>query len=275
MKALSERRETVRETGLFGHALVCGRSEHDTRALIEQAHPVIEPGGVSVQLWQPTRAREKSPDAALSAIVAGGHDLVMKTLTPDEDGPGAALDPLDTRLIRQCPCPVWLADATQARPLRRILAAVDPVVEERVGQAARILSMAGAVAAAAKAELHVLHAWVAYGESLLRPRTSPEELREYVESEREDAIARVEKTLAGTRQRVPRERVHLLKGDFLHVLPAVVAAERMDLVVMGSRGRRGWLASALLRPYAELVLKRVRGAVLVVKGPGNSQSAET
>jgi universal stress protein E len=266
MKAVSERRETGPEAGLFGHALVCGRSEQETRPLIEQAYPLVQPGGVSVQLWQPGGEAEKPPDAVLSAILAAGHDLVMKALTPDEDGPGAALDPLDTRLIRQCPCPVWLSDPAQARPLRRVLAAIDPVVEERVAQAARILSLAGAVATAAGAELHVLHAWVAYGESLLRPRTSPEELGEYVEAEREDAVARVEKALAGTHHRVPRERVHLLKGDFQHVLPAVVSAERMDLAVMGSRGRRGWLASALLRPYAELVLRHMRGPVLVVKG---------
>jgi universal stress protein E len=273
MKAVPARQSVARANGLFGNALVCGRSEQETRALIEHAYPLVEPGGITVQIWPPAGG-EKSPDAQLSAILSAGHDLVLKAVASDEEGPGADLDPLDTRLIRQCPCPVWLADPETARPLRRILAAVDPVVEERVGQASRVLSLASAMADTTGAELHVLHAWVAYGESLLRPRTSPDELRGYVQAERDDAVARLEKTLATARLRVPRERMHLPKGDFQHVLPAVAATQRADLVVMGSRGRRGWLASALLRPYAELVLRRMRGSVLVVKGPDPEPTPE-
>jgi nucleotide-binding universal stress UspA family protein len=236
--------------------------------LIEQAYPAVEADGVTVQLWP--RAGDDRADASdrmLSTVVHGDYDVVIKSIVPDQDGRGAALDALDAALIRYAPCPVWLAYPAAAPWLRRVFAAVDPIVDDRIGQALQVLSIADGVAASSGAELHVLHAWDVYGETLLRSRVPAGELQEYIEAERDAAEVRVERMLAAARLRVPHERRHLPKGQFRDVLPELTRVERADLIVMGTRGRRGRIAAALLRPYAEIILGRVRRSVLVVKAP--------
>ncbi|HVL69982.1 MAG TPA: universal stress protein [Vicinamibacterales bacterium] len=264
--ALSQRRHYEPARELFGKALAVGRSERETRALLEQASPLVDPAGARVRLWPPPPGTgSESTDAVLSSIRDREHDLVMKALARSPRRRGALIDPLDSLLIRQCPCPVWLADPTERRRIRRIVAAVNPVVNDRLDDAIAVASVAAAVAASSGAELHVLHAWIAYGETLLRPRVPPHELQEYVDGEREAAAERVDAVLAAARIRIPAARIHLVKGHFHRLLPGLIERNRIDLVVMGTRGRQGWTAGALLRPYAEVVLRDTCGPLLVVK----------
>lgn len=265
--ALTQRRHIVPERELFGRALVLGRSEQEARALVARAYPLVDPGCAQLRLWPPpagTRA-DSSPDALMASIAEHAHDLVIKAVPPAPNGQGAALDSLDQRLIRQCSCPVWLADPRDRSPIRRVVAAINPIVEDRASQAGSVLALAAAIARTAGAELHILHAWIAYGETLLRPRVSEAELCDYVEGERRKAAARVEQSAAAARVRVPSARMHLPKGHFHKVLPGFVARERIDLVVLGTRGRQGWTAKALLRPYAEAILRGAHLPLLVVK----------
>lgn len=251
---------------LFSHPLAVGASDRATRTLVDHAVPVVDPSAARVQIWPPQdRYAEGSPNAFLASVDLLQPDVVLKALEHVPNTPGARLDPLDVRLIRQCPCPVWLADPAHVSRIRRVLAAVSPVVSERASQAVDILTTAAAVAATAGAELHVLHAWVAFGETLLRPRVPPAEHRAYILGERAAAAARVERTLAEARLRLDPSRVHILQGQFRDVLRDVVQASRIDLVVMGTRGRRGWFASALVRPYPEVVLREICAPLLVVK----------
>lgn len=262
MGASQRRHHEHRE--LFGRAIVVGHSERESRELVDQTYPIIDPAGARLRVWPP-RDPAASPDAMLSSVADTGADLVVKAVAHADEGTGAELDPLDARLIRQCRCPVLLADPSHGRPIRRVLAAVNPIVDDRVSQALSILSTAAAVASTAGAELHVLHAWIPYGETLLRPRVSPEELREYVDEEQATAAERIERTLAEVRLRLPAARVHLVKGHFQEVLPAVLERERIDLLVMGTRGRQGWTSRVLVRPYPEVVLQETCAPLLVVK----------
>lgn len=262
--ARSQRRDVESHSELFGRALVVGHSERESRELVDQTSPIIDAEGARLRVWPPSDPGA-SPDTVLSSVADRGHDLVVKAVAHAGQGSGAEIDALDARLIRQCPCPVWLSDPTHATPVRRVLAAVNPVVDDRASQARNVLSTAAAVAETAGAELHVLHAWIPYGETLLRPRVSPEELREYVAEERATAAARVERSLAEVGLRLPASRVHLVQGHFQEVLPAVLEGERIGLVVMGTRGRGGWTAKALVRPYPEVVLRETCSPLLVVK----------
>lgn len=66
-------------------------------------------------------------NAALTVIgqvLASGHDLVV--VTSDEDSEDHATS---KRLVRKCPCPVWVIRPTRAR-IQRVLVAVDPEPDE-------------------------------------------------------------------------------------------------------------------------------------------------
>ena len=65
-------------------------------------------------------------------VLRSNHDLVIKCADVD----GGLRDVLFTstamRLMRKCPCPVWIIKPTERRKYRRILAAVDQDPEEPV-----------------------------------------------------------------------------------------------------------------------------------------------
>jgi universal stress protein E len=271
MMGASQHRHAYRARELFSHPLAVGGSDRATRTLVEHASPIVDPSAARMQIWPPPeRYAEASPNAFLSSVDLLQPDVVLKALEHVPNADGARLDSLDVRLIRQCPCPVWLADPAHATRIRRVLAAISPVVADRASQAVDILSTAAAVAATAGAELHVLHAWIAFGETLLRPRVPPAEHRDYVLGEKAAAAARVERSLAEARLRLDPSRVHIIQGQFRDALRDLVGARKMDLVVMGTRGRRGWFASALVRPYPEVILREVCAPLLVVKSGANA-----
>jgi hypothetical protein len=114
-------------------------------------------------------------------VLRGGHDLLMKEAEPNENVPFGSTD---MHLLRTCPCPLWLVKPGQGdRPFSQILAPVDPapppdeadllhikadLAPKDVALDTKILDLAGSLANNEGAELHVLHAWSAPGEGLLR-----------------------------------------------------------------------------------------------------------
>ena len=59
--------------------------------------------------------------ALIHEVLRGRHDLLIKDATPDG---GIFGDHTDSRVLRKCPCPVWLVKHRTER-FRRIAAAVD------------------------------------------------------------------------------------------------------------------------------------------------------
>jgi universal stress protein E len=295
MRPGSDRSDPWRARTLFENVLVCG-SRLDAPILLRYAQPVLEAGEATVRLLElpePARLlrppagaplervaetlerrgvtvrREAADDASSETIIrqagAAGHDLVITGVALAPHG-RRALERLDLDLIRRCPCPIWALECNEPRPLRRVLAALGPALDDEVevGRAVRVASAAAAVAAAGAAELDVMHAWTAYGAHLLRPRMPPDDVAAYVKQARESARDRLTRvfTLAGIAPAAGA--VHFDKGDFQPVLSRVVEDRDIDLVVMGTRGRRGWLDS-VIRPHAESVLAQLRPSVLVIK----------
>ena len=78
-------------------------------------------------------------------------------------------------LLRKCPCPVWLVKPKAPKTYQRILVAVDvddgylpKELETRHRLNVQILETAASLAISESAELHVVHAWEAVGESAMR-----------------------------------------------------------------------------------------------------------
>jgi len=98
------------------------------------------------------------------------HDLVIKSTEGDTGLKEMLFGSTDMHLMRKCPCPLWIIKSTKHKRYRRILAAVDRDPGDAVKDVLnrQILEMATSLALAEFSELHIVHAWYLFGESILR-----------------------------------------------------------------------------------------------------------
>lgn len=209
--------------------------------------------------------------ALIQEVLRAEHDLVMKVA----EGPARGLQrrlfgSTDQHLMRKCPCPVWLFRPSGSGGFRSVLAAVDVAGADRERLNAKIVQLASSLAVLEGADLHIVHAWSVYGESLLR---SPS---------RGIGEERLKELLVETK-RVRRDRLRELaraeavegSDPLLHLVKASAplgirhAARRFgaDVVVMGTLSRAG-VSGFLIGNTAESVLSQLNCAVLTVKPAG-------
>lgn len=203
-------------------------------------------------------------------VLRNGHDLVMKTALGEDSLLGTAA----TRLMRVCPCPVWVVARGAPKRFRRILAAVDPEPDEDEQEALNlaILDLASSLSTCEGADLHVLHAWrnaydygwSVHGEDLFGGGLSEAELFEYLDSARLDAAERVGALLSRSGISLPEKNVHLSRGSPEAVIPLFIRENAIDLIVMGTIARSG-IKGFFIGSTAERVLRKVDCSVLAVK----------
>jgi universal stress protein E len=99
------------------------------------------------------------------------RDLVIKSAEPI-NGISQFFGGMDMKLLRKCPCPLWIVNSTQQKGFREVLtaAAYDQDYSEADVLNAQILEMATSTALSDFAQLHVVHVWHLQYESFLRSR---------------------------------------------------------------------------------------------------------
>lgn len=184
----------------------------------------------------------------------------------------------DQHLLRKCPCPVWLYRPETARPLGAVVASVDvdPTTadgETGDGLNRRILETAAAIARIDGAALHLVHAWEAPAEGLVRRWAGDEkEVIDYVagvEADHRRALRRLRDALADALPAAERDRlfIHVLRGPPRDVIPAQAEELAADLLVMGTIARTG-VPGFIIGNTAEDILNAVTCSVVTVKPPG-------
>lgn len=219
----------------------------------------------------------------IRAVLRSGHDLLIK---PAED-PGYVerlFGSDDMHLLRKCPCPLWLTRPGEKPDYQRILAAVDFDLEAEEAGAVpsdgelntAILELASSLAVSDFAELHVMHAWDAPAEGILRRwNYDPEEIAiRYVEAERARHRAALDALARSLRERLGAEsyeylspRFHLQRGPASRAVAQAAGDLDADLVVMGTLARSG-IAGLFIGNTAEAILEQLRCSVLALKPPG-------
>lgn len=216
-------------------------------------------------------------------VLSDGHDLVIKV--PEKP---AWLDRLfgsdDMNLLRECPCPVWLVKPQAEKSYRRILAAVDiddtyPPAELKSQHALnqKVLEMAASLALSDFAELHVVHAWHAIGESAMRGalmHTPEAEIIAYVEQVRDRFETSLDKLVKEATDKLGQEaveyispRTHMVKGWARKEIPLLAEQIGADVIVMGTVARTG-IPGFLMGNTAETILSQIDCSVLAIKPPG-------
>ena len=200
--------------------------------------------------------------AIIQRVLSQGHDLVVV------NDAGDPMSPLVKRLLRKCPCPVWVIKPTR-RQTPSVLAAVNP----HPGEAElnrTILELAASLVDRYGGDLHVAHAWSLYSEDLeergfnFTPAITAEALRDETHAASQQALD--ELIASGSYADAPW-RVHLIEGPAEHVLPELVREHGVDLLVMGTIARSGY-KGIVIGNTAERVLDEVRCSVMAVKPAG-------
>lgn len=216
-------------------------------------------------------------------VLRNEHDLIIKTAES-----GGLLDRVfgsgDMHLLRKCPCPIWLVKSESPKAYNRILAAVDvndayPPEELNTRHLLnlQILEMASSLALSEFAELHIVHAWEAIGESVMRAALTeiPEEkIVAYVEEVRQQNKQNMNVLMDEIIDKLGRNaleylkpRTHLIKGSSRNEIPAFVGEIKADLVVMGTVARIG-IAGFFMGNTAETILNQLDCSVLAIKPTG-------
>lgn len=207
-------------------------------------------------------------------VLRARHDLVLKHA---ERGDHGLFPSADMRLLRNCPCPVWLVRPEQrSRLFARVLAAVDPTLEVGDPEADResaldrkILDLATSLADWDGAELHVVHAWEPFGEGLCRRWGigGDRVIEDIIERMHAAAGRALELAVTPYLDRIGPAHTHLLPSDPGQAIPRFAADHHVDLIVMGTVARTG-ISGLIIGNTAETILQRVRCSVLAVKPDG-------
>lgn len=202
----------------------------------------------------------------IQKVIRDGHDLVITEGNLDH-----GIDLLAMRLVRKCPCPVWVIKRN-AGNFTKVLAAVDLRTNTLEAEALnkKIVELTHSLAQREQGEAHYLNAWRLEHEAMLRgPRftTSEDEIsamKEKLRSQRQRGLLEV---LAHARIKTDEERIHLRQGQSNEVICQMIDEMGIDVVVMGSVGRSG-IPGLLIGNKAESLLGKINCTVLTVKPDG-------
>jgi universal stress protein E len=169
------------------------------------------------------------------------------------------------KLMRFAPCPVWVVKPGELREVRDVAVATD-----LSAAALPALMVAVTVARAIGARLHVVHAIeLADLRYLTIAGMGEAEIAETEARIRQTAEDQLRDQLHQTDFRtLPHGvKIELLSGEADSVIPEFVAANGIDLLVMGTNGRSG-LSGFMLGNTAERILPALQGSLLTVKPAG-------
>ncbi len=202
------------------------------------------------------------------------HDLVIMTAEHEGGLRAPFFCNTSLHLMRKCPCPVWVVKPTPGKRFARILAAVDTdphdSAVEHDALNTKIMGLATSLATLEQSELHIVHAWTLYGESLFRSaqaHLNEAKVDALVREERQRHERQLGKLLDNSELGTVISRVHLVKGDADYVLPNLAQEQQIDLIVLGTVCRTG-VAGFFIGNTAESVLRNVTCSVLTVKPDG-------
>jgi nucleotide-binding universal stress UspA family protein len=214
--------------------------------------------------------RGRPGTALVAEALAGGHGLLVRSHDRDLAEPPRQYGAVDMELLRSCPCPVWLIGRRGGPHTPwRVVAAVNPTSDDATERQLNeiVLEWGLMLKDVTGAMLTLLHAWSAFGASVLRSRLPEHEFLEYIEAARRTAEDGMRAFTSTHADRLDGVSVQLVPGEPERAISHFVDSNGIDLVVMGTVARSG-VRGLVMGNTAERVLQRLRGSVLAVKPPG-------
>jgi len=208
-------------------------------------------------------------------VLRGKHDLVMITA----EGGGVVREfffgNTSMRLMRKCPCAVWVVKPRGRNDYARVLAAVDLRQDDKEAKKlnTKIMDLAFSQVKLNNSELHIVHAWEATGHDLETLRSEPAKLGP--EGDHEEILHRHESMHRKTLERFLgrydladiKPYIHLPQGVAGILVPQIADEQQIDLIVMGTVVRTG-VPGFFIGNTAERILHLVNCSVMAVKPEG-------
>jgi nucleotide-binding universal stress UspA family protein len=208
------------------------------------------------------------PVEIIRQVLRKNHDLVMVPAEEEVKYTTLFFGRTSLRLMRECPCAVWVTKPRLQNDYKRIMAAVGPnsddFHEDELNT--NIIDLATSLARMNNSELHIAHAWEVAG-------IDADSLHSEISKDMRDQIFNKHKLA----HQEPLERflerydlqdihhqLHLLYGDPAFMLPQLADTIEIDLIVMGTICRTG-LPGFFIGNIAEGILHQVKCSVLTVK----------
>ena len=191
-------------------------------------------------------------------VLGEDHDLVIAGTRDQGDLKSMFLGSTGIKLLRKCPCPVWITKSQENRKIATILVAHDLT---RVGKMA--MELGSSMAQIQDAQLHVLHALKYPEEDAMFPeRVSAENAAEY----RTEAEHRMEAQLASV-ELVRPAQIHVVKESPDVAILNHIDTHKIELLVMGTIARTG-IPGVIVGNTAERLLPQIPCSVMAIKPLG-------
>ncbi len=201
-------------------------------------------------------------------VLRSHHDLVLRVTKGAHSQQSGFFGTTSMRLLRKCPCAVWLVRADMPPRFARVLAAIEPAphdfAHERMNKT--IMELGKSIADYEDGQLHVVHAWELFGSTAVKSRLKEGEFEEIMQRAESEVAKAFDKFLAPYELNHQDDGVHLLCDELGagHAVSGLATQQNMDLVVMGTIARAG-VTGALMGNTAEHVIDHVRCSVLTIK----------
>lgn len=202
----------------------------------------------------------------IKQVLRDGTDLVIIGTKEKSMAERMIFGSTAIKLLRNCPCPVWVAKPNDdPESIDTILAADDltPMGE-------KVLHTAVSTAQLVQAGLVVVHA-VHYPleGAMVRTHCSQEDIDQYRDSMRADAESRLRERLAMTDYRTLQRGTQIVVqgGPADTVIEQAIAHYEVDLAVMGTIARRG-IPGYLIGNTAERLISSLDCSLLALKPDG-------
>lgn len=214
----------------------------------------------------------------IRAVIEFNVDLVIKSV--EKSGfRNILFDSLDLKLLRKCPCPVWLIKSEEESSTNRIIVAIDhePKNPENELLNKHLLEVAATFALTQSAEMHVIHVWIFNYENLLRSVSVDDDsvdidlMMEKDHQNRDqwlsDTVDLCLSTLDEPSRKTLKPQLHLIEGYAGFKIPELAQNIQASLLIMGTVGRTG-IPGFIIGNTAENILSNVDCSVLALKPEG-------
>lgn len=199
-------------------------------------------------------------------VMRGQHDLVLRVAKGHESRDRGFFGATGRRLLRECPCAVWLIPAVATLGFNHVLACIDPSTEHPldVELNEKVLEIATGVSQPHNGELSIIHVWSIDSEQLIQHRMAPDKFAAMVSQQRTGIKDRLDRFLRAAGVDADADHVYLIKSDAGYAIPQFVREKNVDLVVMGTVARSG-LTGMVIGNTAERILDDLQCSVLALK----------
>lgn len=203
----------------------------------------------------------RTATSIVQEALRGKYDVVLKAAENQDSLLGATA----TRLMRACPCPVYIVHPKMKQPPKRVLIAIDASAKQprEIALQRKILNTTQLLTPK-EAELHALHVMPNSSDHFLQGRMKSSEYHSYLDDRLSAARESLEHLIADSTLILSPERIHVRRGRPSDAILDFARQRSIDLVALGTLARTG-VSGFLIGNTAERILRRVESSVLGIK----------